>query len=70
MAVNQVFKIEKFFEAGELGCTDIAKAIAAPLLAKLELEPEFRRTARLPGMVGGTKTWLLSRNQLAEYDLR
>jgi hypothetical protein len=68
-AVNQVFKIEKMFAAGELGCTDIAKAVASPFFPDLKLKPEKRNDITLPGMETTTGTWLISKNEMAQYDL-
>jgi hypothetical protein len=68
-AVNQIFKIEKMFTAGELGCTDIAKMVASPFFPDLKLSPENRGDIILPGMESATGTWLISKNELAQYDL-
>jgi hypothetical protein len=68
-AVNQVFKIEKLFAAGELGCTDIAKAVASPFLPDLKLTPERRDEIVLPGMDSATNTWLIAKSETAQFDV-
>lgn len=68
-AVNQVFKIEKLFAAGELGCTDIAKAVASPFLPDLKLTPEKRNEIILPGMEFATGTWLIAKSETAQFDV-
>ena len=68
-AVNQVFKIEKLFKAGELGCTETAKAVASPLFPDLSIEPALRSAVDLPGLSEPQMTWLLSKNESAEYEL-
>ena len=70
MAVNQVFKIEKLFERGELGCTDIGKIIASPHFPDLALSPKTRKKVVLPGADSPTMTWVVARNEMAKYDLR
>jgi class 3 adenylate cyclase len=62
-AVNQVFKIEKLFGSGELGCTEIARAVAAPFFADLSLAPRQREEVILPGVDNPTMTWLLATNE-------
>lgn len=69
MAVNQIFKIEKLFTAGELGCTEIARSVAFPLFVDLGLHPERREEVELPGSESPTLTWLLARNEAANFDL-
>ena len=69
-AVNQVFKIEKLFYPGELGCTEAARAVASPLFPALALKPTAREQVLLPGTESPTMTWVLAQNESAKYDLR
>src|SRR5207302_303118 len=66
LAVNQVFKIEKLFSAGELGATDIVKRAAAAELKTLGLKPKFHKKVLLPEESEQTKTWILSRMPLSK----
>ncbi|HKO04775.1 MAG TPA: hypothetical protein VJW51_08495 [Candidatus Acidoferrales bacterium] len=68
-AVNQVFKIEKLFGPGELGCTEIARVVASPFFPDLSLHPKTRKKVVLPGVAAQTMTWLLAKHEAAEYDL-
>jgi len=68
-AVNQVFKIEKLFKPGELGCTETARIVASPCFGDLSLRPKARKKVRLPGMTSETMTWVVAKNELAKYDL-
>ena len=68
-AVNQVFKIEKLFNPGELGCTEIARVIASPLFPDFSLQPKLREEVTLPGMNEPMKTWVVAANELALVDL-
>lgn len=68
-AVNQVFKIEKLFKPGELGCTEIARVVALPFFPDLSLHPKTRGEVVLPGADVPMVTWVVAENELAEYDL-
>ncbi len=68
-AVNQVFKIEKLFAAGELGSTDIAKMVASPFFPDLKLTPERRGEVTLPGMESATDIWLIAKSETAQFDV-
>jgi class 3 adenylate cyclase len=68
-AVNQVFKIEKLFGPGELGCTEVARGIASPFFPDLSIEAKPREAVDLPGAHGPMMTWLLAENEMAKYDL-
>lgn len=68
-AVNQVFKIEKLFNPGELGCTDIARTVASPLFPDLSISPKPRVEVILPGMENPMMTWVIAANEQAEYDI-
>jgi len=68
-AVNQVFKIEKLFKPGELGCTETAKIVASPYFRQLALSPKAREKVRLPGIAAPTMTWLIAKNKAARHDL-
>jgi class 3 adenylate cyclase len=70
MAVNQVFKIEKLFKPGELGCTEIAKNIASTHFPDLLLKPKKRTEVVLPGTRSPAMTWVVAKNKAAKYDLR
>lgn len=59
-AVNQVFKIEKMFTAGQLGATDAVKEAAAPNLIDLKLSPARHTNVLLPEMQNETPTWILA----------
>lgn len=59
-AVNQVFKIEKLFTAGQLGATDAVKEAAAPNLIDLKLTPTRHTDVLLPEMQNDTPTWILA----------
>jgi class 3 adenylate cyclase len=59
-AVNQVFKIEKLFSAGQLGATDAVKEAAAPNLVDLKLIPTRHTDVLLPEMQKKTPTWILA----------
>jgi class 3 adenylate cyclase len=48
-AVNQVFKIEKEFKAGEIGCTDAVRRVIQPMISSGELEAEEVNRITLPG---------------------
>jgi hypothetical protein len=48
-AVNQIFKVEKLFNANELGITQHALSCARPLLRSLKLLPRLRCQITLPG---------------------
>ncbi len=40
-AVNQVFKVEKEFKAGdEIGCTDAVRRVIQPMISSSELDAE------------------------------
>ena len=68
-AVNQVFKIEKLFSRGELGCTDIARVVASPVFGDLGLKPTARTAVDLPGLDSPVMTWLVSEHELARVDV-
>lgn len=68
-AVNQVFKIEKLFSRGELGCTDIARVVASPFFSDLGLQPATRASADLPGLDSPVMTWLVSEHEVAHIDV-
>jgi class 3 adenylate cyclase len=68
-AVNQVFKIEKLFKPGEIGCTEIARIVASPLFPDLCISPTARKKVMLPGTETAMMTWLLAKNEMAKYDL-
>jgi class 3 adenylate cyclase len=68
-AVNQVFKIEKMFNSGELGCTETARAVAAPFFADFKLSPSEREEAVLPGLESPMMTWLVAADPLASMEL-
>ncbi len=68
-AVNQVFKIEKLFGPGELGCTEVARTVASPFFPDLKLQPQTRQEVTLPGANVKTMTWLLATNEATKYDL-
>lgn len=63
-AVNQVFKIEKMFKAGELGCTDIAKEVSSPFFPDMGLVPETRQKVTLPETKRDIDTWLIAKSDL------
>jgi hypothetical protein len=48
LAVSQVFKMEKQFDAGELGCTEVVKDVASPVMKDLGLTCELRSEKRQP----------------------
>lgn len=48
LAVSQVFKLEKLFSAGELGCTKLVRDVASPVLKDLDLACELRTTRPAP----------------------
>jgi class 3 adenylate cyclase len=60
-AVNEVFKVEKLFRAGELGVTDSALMSIRPILIDLDLKPRWRSTAKLPGTKEETNVYLIDR---------
>lgn len=68
-AVNQVFKVEKIFKAGELGCTELAKVIASPLFPDCSLTPRAREEVILPGIDAPMMTWVIAEDERAKYDL-
>lgn len=68
-AVNQMFKIEKLFKPGELGCTDIARVVASPFFPDLSLDPKPREEVVLPGGDAPIMTWVLAENEMAKFDL-
>lgn len=59
-AVNDVFKIEKQFKPGELGCTDLGRVVAAPFFPELGLTPERRGHIELPGSAEALQTWVVA----------
>lgn len=58
-AVNQVFKVEKLFGPGQLGCTDVVRSVASPLFEKLEIKPAAGQEVILPGDANASPTWIL-----------
>lgn len=64
-AVNDVFKIEKQFQSGELGCTDLARIVAAPFFPDLGLTPELRGEVDLPGAAAAVKTWVVAADRVS-----
>jgi len=48
-AINQVFKVEKYFRENELGITHHALLCARPVLRKLKLRSTLRHSVKLPG---------------------
>jgi hypothetical protein len=68
-AVNQVFKIEKLFKPGELGCTEIARVIASPFFPDFSLKPEPREEVTLPGVDEAMMTWVVALSEIANSDL-
>jgi len=68
-AVNQVFKIEKLFGPGQLGCTEIAREVASPFFPDLSIKPERGPSVVLPGDDTPISTWLLAENKMAKFDL-
>lgn len=61
LSVNQVFKIEKMFQAGELGATEPVRQSAAPALLNRKLKPSKTGDVVLPGDCDPTLVWLLDR---------
>jgi len=57
-AVNQVFKVEKLFKAGELGISHPVLMAAGPVIRDLGLKPRKRATAILPGEKTSTVMYL------------
>jgi hypothetical protein len=64
LAVNQVFKIEKLFGAGQLGCTDAVRSAAVPHFDKLKIKPRRGEDVTLPGDDDSSPTWILSTSNL------
>ncbi len=63
-AVNQVFTIEKLFKEGELGMTQAARTVAAPVLRDLKLRARRRSAVTLPGDTDETQTFVVDRWKL------
>ena len=57
--VNQVFKMEKFFKAYELGISQQALSCARPILRTLKLSQKIRGKVHLPGDIRTTHIYLL-----------
>jgi hypothetical protein len=64
LAVNQVFKIEKLFGRGELGCTEAVRSAACPHFEKLKIKPSRGRDVTLPGDNDASPTWILDNSSL------
>lgn len=62
-AVNEVFKVEKLFRAGELGVTHAALTSILPILVDLDLKPRWRSAAKLPGSKEKTNVYLVDRDR-------
>ena len=65
-AVNDVFKIEKQFQPGELGCTELGRIVAAPFFPDLGLTPEIRGEVALPGSAAPVQTWVVAVDRYPE----
>ena len=61
-AVNKTFKVEKVFSSGELGCTQVAREAAAPVMKSLGLHPRKRGEILLPGERLPTSTYLVAKS--------
>jgi class 3 adenylate cyclase len=59
-AVNQVFKIEKEFKAGEIGCTDAVRRIIQPMISSGELGAEEVNRITLPGEEETSPIWRIT----------
>ncbi len=59
LAVNQVFKIEKMFTAGQLGVTDVVRQAADPSLVAKGLVPVKHQDVILPGRTESSSTWII-----------
>jgi len=68
-AVNQVFKIEKLFKPGELGCTEIARVVASPFFPDLSIHPKTREVVALPGTGAPIMTWVLAEDEVSKCEL-
>jgi class 3 adenylate cyclase len=61
LAVNQIFKIEKSFSAGELGCTDVVRRAIVPNLAGSGLHATERAKILLPEEEFETSIWVIEK---------
>lgn len=61
-AVNEVFKVEKFFRGNELGVTDAARLSVAPVLKDLKLVPKRRGSVILPGARSKTDVFVVDKD--------
>ena len=59
-AVNQVFKIEKEFKAGETGCTDAVRRVIQPMISSGELGAEEVNRVTLPGDEEMSPIWRIT----------
>ncbi len=64
LAVNQVFKIEKLFGAGQLGCTEAVRSAACPHFQKFKIQPLRAKDVTLPGDDSVSSTWIIGTNKL------
>ena len=60
LAVNQVFKIEKLFGAGDLGCTDIVRRSVSPIVKDRRLQFVEKSKVILPGESEETTTYTIT----------
>jgi class 3 adenylate cyclase len=59
LAVNQLFKIEKNFRGGEIGCTDVVRRAILPRVSSGELQATEVNRVTLPGEDEESPIWRL-----------
>jgi hypothetical protein len=62
LAVTQIFKIEKLFGGGDVGCTEVVQRSAHPVVQSRGLTFEKHVTAQLPGDEGQSQTFRIVRS--------
>ena len=61
LAINQVFKIEKFFGREEIGCTDVVARTIRPFLNENGYLIERKKTTTLPGEEKPSMVWSIKK---------
>lgn len=67
LSINQIFKIEKLFKAGELGITNLVRTTANPIITSLGLRPRLRKTLQLPGSSARSSVYVAAKARNKQY---